>query len=125
MGRVRGAFLLTALAASDAWASSYRGAEWGLLFVFTTLPFALAIVILSVVLAVFRLFRYGAVFWPFAVACGLGGLAGLVFAVRAPGGVMSSILVLVEVAVVLAAALFLPWRQYRRPRAEAESIGVR
>ena len=105
--------LVAASFAAPAFASHYQGADWALLFVFYTLPFALIPIGLSLLLAAFGLFRkpaFGTAYMLIAalVACGF-----LLVAFNAPGGFATIAIVSIEVLVVLALTLLPPWIQRR------------
>lgn len=105
---------LLVLGPSPAFASRYRGADWGILFVFYTLPFTLIPIGLSLLLAAFKAFRRPAVYFAFVLAAVLVASFFTLLVLRAPGGFSSSAIALAEIFIVLAITLLAPWLQHRR-----------
>lgn len=106
------------LGSAPAVASTYRGADWGLLFVFYTLPYALVPIGLSVLFAALRLFRNGTFNAVFMLVALLVAGFFLLMALRAPGGFASSAIAVAEIVLVLALTLLPPWLQQAKARAE-------
>ena len=109
--------------AGSSAASQYRGADWGLLFLFHTLPYALIPIVLSLVLTAAGAFRNDWVFRFYAGACLLGSAVLLLVAMRAPGSGWSSAIVALEALIVLGLALAPPLIQRGRSKAAGREDG--
>lgn len=97
-------------------ASQYRGADWGILFVFYTLPFTLIPIGLSLLLAAFKVFRRSGAYYTFVLCAMLVAAFFTLLALQAPGNFASSAIAVVEITIVLALTLIAPWLQHSRKR---------
>lgn len=107
-------FALLLACSEPAFASQYRGASWGILFVFYTLPFTLIPIGLSLLLTAFKLFRRSGVYYTFVLLATLLASFFTLLALQAPGNFSSSAIAIVEIAVILALTLLAPWLQHSR-----------
>lgn len=94
-------------------ASSYRGMDWGILFVFYTLPFVAIPVVTTMVLTAFSAFKRPMVFYPYAGVMTLIALFFLAMAAKAPGSGGGSLLVIAEVAVVYLLTVMPAYSQFK------------
>ena len=95
-------------------ASSYRGMSWGILFVFSTLPFVIIPIGATIALAVFSAFKHPAVFYGYAGVITLIALFVLAMAAHAPGSAGGSLLVVLEVVVVYLLTLLPAYMQFKQ-----------